>query len=207
MGTAAMTPTTDARTPSRQRAFDDFYAATVRRVIHGVYAFCGDLAEAQDLAQEAYARAWQRWSRVSTYDSPEAWVRNVAWRLAANRWRRLRRWPRARTRLGPAVPSDGPTPDRVAVIAALRRLPPAQRRVVVLHYLYDLPVADVATSAEMPEGTVKVYLARARARLAALLQEEPASGADGTGGNRSRRPSELAGEAEATRGSGSVDVV
>jgi RNA polymerase sigma-70 factor (ECF subfamily) len=161
--------------PTNDRAFDEFYAATARRVIHGVYAFCGDLAEAQDLAQEAYARAWQRWSRVSTYDSPEAWVRNVAWRLAANRWRRLRRWPRARARLGASAPAsaltDGPTPDRVAVVAALRRLPPAQRRVVVLHYVYDLPVADIATAAEMPEGTVKVYLARARAKLAALLGE------------------------------------
>jgi RNA polymerase sigma-70 factor (ECF subfamily) len=172
--------------PSRQRAFDDFYAATARRVIHGVYAFCGDLAEAQDLAQEAYARAWQRWSRVSTYDSPEAWVRNVAWRLAANRWRRRRRWPRALARLGASVPApspaDGPTPDRVAVIAALRRLPPAQRRVVVLHYVYDLPVADVAASAEMPEGTVKVYLARARARLATLLREDGPPGEAGATG-------------------------
>jgi RNA polymerase sigma-70 factor, ECF subfamily len=165
--------------PTNERAFDEFYAATARRVIHGVYAFCGDLTEAQDLAQEAYARAWQRWSRVSTYDNPEAWVRNVAWRLAANRWRRLRRWPRTRARLAASVGASvtgsvsaaGPTPDRVAVIAALRRLPPAQRRVVVLHYVYDLPVADVATSAEMPEGTVKVYLARARARLATLLQD------------------------------------
>jgi RNA polymerase sigma-70 factor (ECF subfamily) len=151
--------------------FDAFYAASARRVIHHVYAVCGDLAEAQDLAQEAYARAWQRWSTVAGYDNPEAWVRNVAWRLAANRWRRLRRWPRARARLEGPPPDTEPTPDRVAVMAALRRLPHAQRRVVVLRYLYDLPVADIATAAEMPEGTVKVYLARARARLAALLGE------------------------------------
>jgi len=159
------------RRASERQSFDAFYAATARRVVHAVYAFCGDLAEAQDLAQEAYARAWQRWSSVSAYDSPEAWVRNVAWRLAANRWRRLRRWPRARARLGAAPSTDGPTPDRVAVMEALRRLPPAQRRVVVLRYLCDMRVADIATSAEMPEGTVKVYLARARAKLAALLRD------------------------------------
>ena len=166
-----MTAPADRGSSERRQSFDAFYAATARRVVHAVYAFCGDLAEAQDLAQEAYSRAWQRWSSVSGYDSPEAWVRNVAWRLAANRWRRLSRWSRARARLGVAPPTDGPTPDRVAVIQALRRLPAAQRRVVVLRYLCDMPVAEIATSAEMPEGTVKVYLARARAKLASLLRD------------------------------------
>jgi RNA polymerase sigma-70 factor (ECF subfamily) len=164
---------------ARRANFDAFYAATARRVMHVTYAFCGDLAEAQDLTQEAYARAWQRWSSVSTYDNPEAWVRMVALRLAANRWRRLRRWPRARSRLAAAGPGpDEPTPDRVAVVAALRRLPPAQRRVVVLHYVYDLPVAEIALSAQMPEGTVKVYLSRARAKLAAWLRDDDAEAVD-----------------------------
>jgi len=63
----------------------------------------------------------------------------------------------------------GPTPDHVAIVSALRRLPEAYRRVVVLHYLADLPVAEIATGLRMPLGTVKVYLSRARAQLAALL--------------------------------------
>ncbi len=158
--------------------FDAFYTATVRRVVHHVYAVCGDLAEAQDVVQEAYARAWQRWSRLAGYEDPEAWVRTVAWRLAANRWRGVRRWRAARSRLGVPAPAPGPTPDRVAVVAALRRLPEPQRRVVVLHYLYGLPVAEIATSAEMPPGTVKVYLARARATLAALLGTDDKEDAD-----------------------------
>jgi RNA polymerase sigma-70 factor (ECF subfamily) len=149
--------------------FDAFYTASVRRVVHHVYAVCGDLAEAQDVVQEAYARAWQRWSTVGDYDNPEAWVRMVAWRLAANRWRGVRRWLTARSRLGDPPPTPGPTPDRVAVVAALRRLPEAQRRVVVLHYLYGQPVAEIASDLDMPAGTVKAYLSRARTRLAALL--------------------------------------
>lgn len=152
--------------------FDAFYTATVRRVVHHVYAVCGDLAEAQDVVQEAYARAWQHWSRLAGYEDPEAWVRTVAWRLAANRWRAIRRWWAARSRLGTPPLNAGPTPDRVAVVAALRQLSEPQRRVVVLHYLYDLTVTEIATSAEMPPGTVKVYLARARATLAALLNED-----------------------------------
>jgi RNA polymerase sigma-70 factor (ECF subfamily) len=149
--------------------FDDFYTATVRRVVHHVYIVCGDLAEAQDATQEAYARAWQKWSTLATYDDPESWVRTVAWRLAANRWRSMRRWLVARARLGAPPDTPGPSPDRVALIAALRRLPEAQRRVIVLHYLYGQPVAEIAADTGMPEGTVKVYLSRARTALAALL--------------------------------------
>ncbi|AEV82009.1 RNA polymerase sigma24 factor [Actinoplanes sp. SE50] len=150
--------------------FDTFYAATVRRVLLYAYASCGDRAEAQDVAHEAFARAWQHWSRVSRYDDPEGWVRVVASRLLINRWRGLRRWVAARARLGP--PDDvagGPSPDRVAVAAALQRLPKAQREVVTLYYLLDMPVRDIAESLGVPEGTVKVRLSRARAALAQLL--------------------------------------
>ena len=152
--------------------FDAFYAATARRVVHHVYALCGDLAEAQDVTQEAYARAWQRWSTVGAYEDPEGWVRTVAWRLTANRWRGLRRWFAARARLGRETPAPGPNPDRVALLAALRRLPDAQRLVVVLHHLHDLPVAEIARTTGMPEGTVKSYLSRGRAALAVLLTDD-----------------------------------
>ncbi|GAA3758381.1 SigE family RNA polymerase sigma factor [Micromonospora maritima] len=152
--------------------FDAFYTATARRVVHHVYALCGDVAEAQDVTQEAYARAWQRWSTVGAYEDPEGWVRMVAWRLTANRWRSLRRWFAARARLGRDAPVPEPGPDRVAVLAALRRLPDAQRLVVVLHHLHDLPVAEIARRTGMPVGTVKSYLSRARAALAVLLTDE-----------------------------------
>ena len=152
--------------------FDAFYTATARRVVHHVYALCGDLAEAQDVTQEAYARAWQRWSTVGAYEDPEGWVRTVAWRLTANRWRGLRRWFAARARLGRETPAPGPNPDRVALLAALRRLPDAQRLVVVLHHLHDLPVAEIARTTGMREGTVKSYLSRGRAALAVLLTDD-----------------------------------
>ena len=149
--------------------FDAFYLASARRVVAYVYALCGDLAEAQDVTQEAFARAWQRWPKLSRYDDPEAWVRTVAWRLAANWWRTNRRRLRYRRLVATEAARSGPSPDRVALTQAFRRLPEAQRRVVVLHYIYDLPVAQIAIETGMPAGTVKVYLARGRAALAALL--------------------------------------
>jgi RNA polymerase sigma-70 factor, ECF subfamily len=152
--------------------FDAFYQATSRRVLQHAYAVCGDLADAQDVVQEAYTRAWQRWSRISSYDDPEAWVRTVAWRVAANRWRGARRWIAARVRLGPPEPDHGPGPENVTLMAALRRLPVPQRQAVVLHYLCDLPVVDVAALTGAPVGTIKVRLSRARTALAGLLDDD-----------------------------------
>lgn len=151
--------------------FDAFYATTARRVLHYVYAVSGDLGEAQDVVQEAYARAWQRWSRVSGYDNPEAWVSMVAWRLAANRWRGARRWLAARTRLGRPATVPGPTPDRVAIVAALQAISKTQRETVVLHYLLDMSIAEIGAMTNTPAGTVKVRLSRARAALAPLLSD------------------------------------
>ena len=153
--------------------FDAFYAATARRVVLHVYAVCGDLGDAQDIVQEAYARAWQHWPKVSRYDNPEQWVRTVAWRIAANRWRSFKRWLAAQARMGgQPTATASPSPDRVAVVAALQRLPEAQRHTVVLHYLLDMSVSDIAAGTGVPAGTVKARLSRARAALADLLSDE-----------------------------------
>ena len=75
---------------SEAESFDDFYASTAPVLVRQVHALTGDLAEAQDCVQEAYARAWQRWSTISEYGAPAAWVRTVACRLAISRFRRLK---------------------------------------------------------------------------------------------------------------------
>lgn len=58
--------------------FDAFYTATARRVVGHVSAMTGDRAEAEDAVAGAYARAWERWGKVSRYEDPEGWVRSVA---------------------------------------------------------------------------------------------------------------------------------
>jgi RNA polymerase sigma-70 factor, ECF subfamily len=152
--------------------FDGFYAATHNRLLHVLYAMTGDLAEAQDVLQEAYARAWQRWQAVSDYDEPAAWVRTVAWRLAANRRRKARNRLAAAMRLhATAVPTAEPSPDTAAIVAALRTLPDAQRRALALHYLCDLSVEAVAAETGVSTGTVKSRLSRGRTALAAAMSE------------------------------------
>ncbi len=153
--------------------FDDFYASTAPVLVRQVQALTGDLAEAQDCVQEAYARAWQRWSTISEYDSPAAWVRMVACRLAISRFRRLKVGVGLLRRQGP--PPDVPEVDvsRVALVAALRQIPEAQRLAIVLHHLGGLSVQEVAYETEAPVGTVKARLSRGRAALAVLLAEDP----------------------------------
>lgn len=151
------------------REFDEFYRGTRQRVLAYLYAAGGDLAEAQDAAQEAYTRAWQRWAQVGGYDDAEAWVRTVGWRILANRWRKLRGQRTAYRLLATTPPTPAPSDDTVALVAALRRLPTDQRLAVVLHHIAGVPVEHIAEQVGVPVGTVKARLFRGRRALAGLL--------------------------------------
>lgn len=146
------------------------YAGHFHGLAVQLYAFTGDLGVAQDLVQEAFTRAIPRWPSIVTYDDPLAWVRRVAFNLAKSRWRRMRTASAFARRHREEFAAE-PSPDRVALVAALVRLPEKQRRAIVLHHLADLPVADIARDEGVPEGTVRVWLHRGRAALAAHLSE------------------------------------
>jgi RNA polymerase sigma-70 factor (ECF subfamily) len=150
-------------------SFDEFYRSTSARLMRYGYAVVGDLTEAQDVVQEAYTRAWQRWRTVAVHPHPEAWVRLVVTRLAADRWRRLARWQAILSRSGPPESVHPPSEDTVVVVAALRRLPVAQRQALALHYLFDQPVAEIAEETGVAVGTVTSWLSRGRAGLAQAL--------------------------------------
>jgi RNA polymerase sigma-70 factor (ECF subfamily) len=152
--------------------FDEFYRGTGPRLLAYLYAVSGDFAEAQDAAQEAYARAWQHWGQVRRCDDPEQWVRTVGWRVLANRFRRLRVGLAARRREGPLEPVPPIKEDAVLLVTALRQLPRDQRIALVLHHILDLPLADIARQIGAPVGTVKARLTRGRRAMAALLGTE-----------------------------------
>jgi RNA polymerase sigma-70 factor, ECF subfamily len=157
-------------------SFDEFYRGTSARLLRFGYAVVGDPTEAQDLAQETYTRAWQHWRKVAGHPNPEAWLRLVLTRLAADRWRRVRGWHGVVARHGPPTTVGPPSEDSVLLVAALRQLPMAQRQALALHYLFDLPVAEVARETGVPEGTVKSWLSRGRAGLATILTVPAANG-------------------------------
>ncbi|GAA3959642.1 SigE family RNA polymerase sigma factor [Actinoplanes auranticolor] len=152
--------------------FDAVYATQYADLTVQLYAYFGDQQEAQDVVQEAFCRALRRWSKISQYDDPVAWVRRVAWNLAVSRWRRSRTalsFLRRQRLQEPQV--EGPTTDRIELVEALATLPAAQRRAMVLHYLGDLSIADIAEREGVAVGTVKSWLHRGRAGLAVQLQQ------------------------------------
>ncbi|MEV4346147.1 SigE family RNA polymerase sigma factor [Actinoplanes sp. NPDC049596] len=148
--------------------FDNFYRDTSRRLARYAYGLTGDAAEAQDLVQEAYARAWQRWRRLAGYENPEAWLRLVVNRLAADGWRRLG----VRRNRPAEAPATAPPPseDTVLVVRAMQTLPAAHRRALALYYLLDRSVGEIAAETGASTGTVKSWLSRGRAGLAAALE-------------------------------------
>lgn len=157
--------------PPRDGEFEEFYAAFFRPLTIQLYAYTGDLATAQDMVQEAFCRALARWQRVAGMDDPAAWVRRVAWNLATSRWRRARTAARYALRQREEHVA-APSPDRVALAHALSTLPAPHRRAVILHYLADLPISDIARQEGVADGTVKSWLHRGRAVLAAQLTEK-----------------------------------
>lgn len=134
--------------------FAAFYREVYPRLIGQVRVLTGEVATAEDAVQEAFVRAASRWRQLRRYELPEAWVRQVAFRLAIDALRRGGR-------------QAGPE-DRT-LIEALRRLPLPVREALVLHHCLDLPVPEVAAQLGLPVGTVKARLWRGRARLLALL--------------------------------------
>jgi RNA polymerase sigma-70 factor (ECF subfamily) len=151
--------------------FEEFYTATVGRLLGAMYPVTGDLHEAEEIVQEAFARASTRWSRLRDYDVPEAWVRRVAMNLAADRGRRLQRQARALLRTGPPPSVPPASVEAMALAEALRTLPMRQRQAIVLYHLIDLPVEEVAATLGTRSGTVKSLLARGRRTLATRLAD------------------------------------
>ncbi|GIH03757.1 hypothetical protein Rhe02_18240 [Rhizocola hellebori] len=153
-------------------SFETFYVGTSGRLVRYAYGLTADMSEAQDLAQEAYARAWQRWPKVQGYDDPESWLRLVVSRLAVDRWR----WLTVRRTKTPSQPETvaGPEDGLTHLIADLKRLPIQQRRALALHYLLDRSIADIAAELGTNQNTVKTWLSRGRANLAVLLGEPDA---------------------------------
>jgi RNA polymerase sigma-70 factor, ECF subfamily len=161
-----------------QRDFESFYAASYRRLVVQLLGVTGNLHDAEDVVQEAFARAAVRWRRVSGYAAPEAWVRRVAFNLAVSASRRSRRFLAAAARVGPPQEVPGLSADELDLVAALGRVPQRYREVLVLHYLADLPVQEVAAELRVPVGTVSSRLSRGRAALARALDDgEEASNA------------------------------
>ena len=138
---------------------------------HG-FLLCGDDSQAEDLVQDALVRAFSRPLRSPRPGAAEAYVRVIMVNLFIDGVRRRSRWDRAAPLLRGRETVTDPTSqvlDRNVMLTALNDLSPRQRACVVLRYYQDLPVAQIASTLGVGEGTVKRYLSEAMTRLAMRL--------------------------------------
>ena len=154
-----------------EQALRELYAASYGRLVGTVGAVVRDRDLAEEAVQDAFVRLMGRWAQVSRYDDPEAWVRKAALGYASNRRRKALNGLRAALRHGPAPAAPAPSGDAVDLRRALAALPRQQREAVVLQDL-GLDVASIAHHLDIPVGTVKSRLSRARAALAPMLRED-----------------------------------
>ncbi|PRX52656.1 RNA polymerase sigma-70 factor (sigma-E family) [Nonomuraea fuscirosea] len=165
--------------------FVAFVEARSPRLLRTAYLLCRDWTQAEDLLQTALVRVWRAWGRVGEH--PDAYVSRVLVNTHLS-WRR-RLWRRELPTDAPpetVVPDDeiGMTDERAVLWAALGRLPPRQRAVLVLRYFEDLPESVVAEILNCSIGTVKSQSSKALAKLRIDPEVAPTAVASRTEGER-----------------------
>ncbi len=167
-------------TPPTDAEYAEFVAACWRPLCRTAYLMVGDPTLAEDLVQTALTNTYASWHNVRELGAAHAYARTAVVRLAAS-W--FRSGIRLRENLTDRLPETTLSPDpstRVALLDALRQLPPRQRAVVVLRFYEDLSVAQVAHTLGCSEGTVKSQTSDALDKLRVLLGDAAIAGAEGT---------------------------
>ncbi|MFC8503528.1 SigE family RNA polymerase sigma factor [Pedococcus sp. NPDC057267] len=154
--------------------FDDYVRARWLPLLRTATLLTGDRHAAEDLVQDALARAAQRWTVIAEADSPDAYVRRILYTRSIDTWRRTRHEPRASehvARSSASADTAAETDTRVTLAAALRRLTPKQRAVLVLRFYEDRTEVEASRVLGCSVNTVKSQTRHALGRLRELVPE------------------------------------
>ncbi|MEM9303179.1 MAG: sigma-70 family RNA polymerase sigma factor [Pseudomonadota bacterium] len=161
----------------RPGAFEQLVARHERLVWHIARRMCRREDDARDVTQEAFLRVYRKLAQFRFDSSLATWIGRVTYNLAVRSLEKKR--PETGIEDAPELPSSDPGPDRqieaheakARVSAALEALDPVPRTIVSLHHLQHLSVQEIAAVTDLPAGTVKSHLFRARRRMRAMLEE------------------------------------
>jgi RNA polymerase sigma-70 factor (ECF subfamily) len=163
-------PETLARV-SKDEAFEAFLNERYGKVVSAVRLIARESAE--DIAQEAFARAYIHWNKLWPDGNPVGWVHRVATNLALSLRTRAAREVRAVARLGKRTAFESPAPEAYPELhEAVASLPARQRAAVALYYVLDLSIEECAKALKCKDGTVKRLLFDAREGLRTKLGED-----------------------------------
>ena len=148
--------------------FTEFYAGSKDRCLRAAIAYGMAPDRAEEAVAEAFARAWSRWPRVRSVDSPRAWIVRTAINADISWWRKRRRETAV-----PETPEQLPRDDSSFddLLEAVRRLPPRQRQVVALRYFLDLDAETTGHELGIARGTVSATLHQALKTLRQRLTD------------------------------------
>ena len=158
------------------QAFRRFFEANYMKLRSALAIVCRDPSLADELAQEAMTRVWERWDRVSKMSDPAGYLFRTGMNSLRDRQRAIRRHPE-RSLEDQAAPDDTSLIDTITALeAAILRLPTRQREALVVTTLLGYRSAPAARILGIRPGTVRRLVSLARERLAADMDTEESDG-------------------------------
>ena len=160
-------------------AWEELVHAHQEGAFRFAYLFLGDAGQAEDVAQEAFIRAFRSLDRFDSSRLFRPWLLSITANLAKNQRRSIHRYLAAISRMGRETPGSETglesgienRLDSQALWEAVRRLDPNDQQIIYLRYFLDLPVAETAETLGVAEGTVKSRLHRALSRLRQVIEQ------------------------------------
>src|ERR1700691_2628900 len=154
----------------RTEAFEALLAAYQDKVFRLCYSMLGDRAQAEDCAQESFLRIWKSMERYRGQSALGTWIFSIARNVCLTAIAK-----RAARRSAPIEEAEFAAPDRpdrqLDIVRMVGQLPDNYRQVVMLFYMEDQSYEEVARLLDLPVGTVKTHLHRARQQLATIMKE------------------------------------